>query len=509
MRLNHVLRAAALTWAASSGVLRAGPDTCPSTAPTTIPTTVGVVPATQPVDAHAETKAEKFFREGSDALFLGKYDAAIDLLGKAAAEDPTKTSYRVHLARAYRYAGKDEKAAGVLEEILKANPDHVEAGQFLADLYARREDWKKVADVLEPLLKYRHDYPTYHLLAEAKYNLDDLPAARKYFEEAVRLNPRSPADRYDLGNIYLAGNFFALAADSYQSALSLGLQSPVLHYKLGSAYFNLRNYFGSITVATVKSGKPDTISGEWYLIEAVPGHPDQFRVAGPQSAAYQVAKAIADGIGDRSDIRFLQANIYLNAGRFQQASGMLKAIEPKIPKEDKALFYFYYAQSAFGTGDYDQYLKHLRRDRVGPGRLRRDARRRLREGGRGVQPGRRPGAVHPLPPPGRRAEPPVGPPAPATRQRLPGGREVQRSRHPVADGPGPRARPPQAPRPTQPDGPRGQAHDEPDDPPHDPHDNAARDAAGGMSGTGTQSSADPPVRPRRRVSEFGAALPAK
>ena len=98
------------------------------------------------------------------------------------------------------------------------------------------------AAVLEPLLKYRHDYPTNHLLAEAKYNLGDLQAARGYFEEAVRLNPRSAADHYDLGNIYLAGNFFALAAEAYNAALSLGMQSPVLHYKLGSAYFNLRNY---------------------------------------------------------------------------------------------------------------------------------------------------------------------------------------------------------------------------------------------------------------------------
>lgn len=347
---TKLLLAAAVVWGASmTGARAAPPDTRPGEAP--------AVPTSQPV----ESKAEQLFRKGSDALFLGKYDEAIDLLQKAADEDKTKTSYRVHLARAYRYAGKDKKAAEILAEVLKANPDHVEAGQFLAELYAQQEDWKRVVEVLEPLLKYRHDYPTNHLLAEAKYNLGDLQAARGYFEEAVRLNPRSAADHYDLGNIYLAGNFFALAAEAYNGALSLGMQSPVLHYKLGSAYFNLRNYFGSVTVATVKSGKSGTISGDYYLIEPVPGRPDQFRVAGPASAAYQVAKAIADGIGDRPDIRFLQANIYLNAGRFQQASGLLKEIEPRVPKEDKALFYFYYAQSAFGTGDYEQYLKHLKR----------------------------------------------------------------------------------------------------------------------------------------------------
>ena len=121
----------------------------------------------------------------------------------------------------------------------------------------------------------------------------------------------------------------------------------MLHYKLGSAYFNLRNYFGAISDQTIKAGKIGTISGDWYLIEPVPGTTDRFRCALAASAIYQVARAIADGIADRPDIHFLQANIYLNAGRFQQAHAMFKAIEKTIAKEDKALFYFYYSQTRF------------------------------------------------------------------------------------------------------------------------------------------------------------------
>jgi tetratricopeptide (TPR) repeat protein len=321
-------------------------------------------PATQPTTApstQAAARAEELFQQGTDALFQGKYDSAIELLQKAIAEDKTKTSYRIHLARAYRYAGKEKQAATILEEVLKITPDHVEAGQMLGDLYSKQENWKGVVDAMEPLLKYRHDYAIYHLLGEAKYNLDDYQAARGYFEEAIKLNPKSASDHYDVANIYLAGNFFALAADAYQHALSLGLDTPVLHYKLGTAYFNLRNYFGPISIVYAKAGKPATISGDWYLVEAVPGDPEHFRAAPTNSAIYQVAKAIADGIGERPDIRFLTANIYLNAGRYGQAMAMFKEIEPKIPKEDKALFYFYYSQAAFGTGDYDQHLALLKK----------------------------------------------------------------------------------------------------------------------------------------------------
>jgi len=307
----------------------------------------------------ADAAAEQLFADGRDALFRGEYEKAIALLTQAVDADRTKTSYRLDLARAYRYAGKEDQAVKQLESILEMAPDHVEAGQTLAEVYSRREQWKDVVRVLEPLLEYRHDYPTYHMLAEAKYYLDDHEKARKYYEQAIKLNAQSATDHYALGNIYLAGNFFALAAESYQSALRLGLDSPVLRYKLGSAYFNLRNYFGRIAVRTVRSGKPGELSDGWYLIEPVPGRKDTFRCAPQASAIYQIARAVEDGIEDRPDIHVLRATIYLNARRYAKAYEMFSEIGPTVPEEDKALFLYYYAQAAFGTGQYDRYLELL------------------------------------------------------------------------------------------------------------------------------------------------------
>jgi tetratricopeptide (TPR) repeat protein len=315
-------------------------------------------PEAKPEAKPAESEAEALFNKGRESLFQGKYDEAVDLLTKAVAADKTKTSYRLYLARAYRYANKDDLAVTNLEDILKASPDHVEAGQMLGELYSAAKKWKEVVRVLEPLLKYRHDYPTYHMLAEAQYNLDEKDKARKSYEEAVKLNPQSAADHYQLGNIHLAGNFFALAADSYQTALRLGLDSPVLRYKLASAYFNLRNYFGQISVQTVKSGAVGTIDGPWYLIEPVPGQKEVFRCAPEASAIYQVAKALADGIEQRPDIFVLRATIYLNAHRYAQAYDLFTSILPTV-KEDRALFCYYYAQAAFGSGKYDRYLELL------------------------------------------------------------------------------------------------------------------------------------------------------
>jgi len=315
--------------------------------------------AADPNQTLANSHAAEQFSQGRRALFQGRYAEAIDLLKKAVQEDRTKTGYRLALARAHYYAKNEKEAQALLAGILKTTPDHVEAGQLLAEVYTKQKKFKDVVSLLEPLLKYRHDYPTYHLLAEAKYNLNDYKNARKYFEEAIKLNPKSGSDHYQLGNIYLTGNFFALAAESYQSALRLGVDIPVLHYKLGSAYFNLRNYFGKISQITVKAGKPGTVYGDWYIVEPVPGKKDKFIAAPKTSAVYQVAKAIEAGLGKNPDINFLLANIYLNAKRYPAANQMLKKIEKVIPKEDKALFYYYYAQSAFGIHQYDEHLKLL------------------------------------------------------------------------------------------------------------------------------------------------------
>ena len=96
----------------------------------------------------------KLFEAGRRALFQGETEKAIDLLKQAVATDKAavKTAYRLHLARALRYASKFEEAEPLLEGILKRTPDHVEAAQLFAEILEDQERWKKLIEVLEPLL---------------------------------------------------------------------------------------------------------------------------------------------------------------------------------------------------------------------------------------------------------------------------------------------------------------------------------------------------------------------
>ncbi len=312
--------------------------------------------------SEAEAKADKLFEDGRKALFQGRYDDAVKLLRDAVDADTSgeKTIYRLHLARAFRYSHQPEESEKLLTAILDKSPDHVEAGQLLAEILYTAQRWEDLQGVLEPLLQFRHDYPTYHMLAEATLNQDKYEDARKYYKEAIKLNPKSAPDHYQLANIYLAENRFALAADEYEQAIQLGLDSSVLHYKLASAYFNLRNYFGRVSVVTVASGKAGEISDNWYLIEPVAGKKDVFRAAPRKSAIFQVAISIDNGMQATPDVQMLLANIYLNGRRYEKAYEMYQQLGELVAEEDKALYSYYYAQSALGVGKYDEYLKHLK-----------------------------------------------------------------------------------------------------------------------------------------------------
>jgi tetratricopeptide (TPR) repeat protein len=315
-------------------------------------------PAVSPEKAKA---AQAHFAAGRERFFQGQYQKAIERLQAAVAADPTKNAYRLLLAKAHRCAGQVQQAADLLEGILKDNPEHVEAGVELGQILSAQKQWKRVIEVLEPLLRFKHDYPLYHMLAEAQYQQENLDKAREYYEEAARLNPQSGGDHYQLGNIYLTQSRFAKAARAYERAVQLGIDSAALHFKLASVYFNLRNYLGKVTTATVIGGAVGQIKKDLFLIDPVPGQKDTFYVAGPASAIFQVVRAQEMGV-TMPQIRFLEANIWLNARRYAKADALYKQLDElgrKLEKSDEGLFWYYWARTALGLDDYDAYLKRL------------------------------------------------------------------------------------------------------------------------------------------------------
>lgn len=332
----------------------AGETTKPAT-PTPQPATVPAVVEVSDVEANA---AEELFEAGRKLYFQGKHLEAIKTLKEAADKNPTKTGYKLLLAKAHRGVKQDAQATKVLEELIKSNPEHIEAGLELAELLSPTKEPDRVIGLLEPLLKLKHTYALFHMLGEAHYEKEDLNQARKYFEEAVKLNAQNRSDHYQLGNIYLSQKRFARAGRAYRTASELGLSTGVFHFKLSSVYFNLHNYLGTVSINKVIGGKPGQISGQLYLIDTVVGSDDTFHTAGSQSAIYQVAIAQELGI-DIFAIQFLEANIWQSSHYYKKADAIYAKLKDTVAKEDAGLFWAQWADTALGLEDYDEYLARL------------------------------------------------------------------------------------------------------------------------------------------------------
>ena len=83
-------------------------------------------PATLPATTRpAISKGDQLFSDGKDALFRRDFPKAIELLRKAAAEDKTKTSYRVHLARALQYANQGKEAVADARTYLRDTRERI------------------------------------------------------------------------------------------------------------------------------------------------------------------------------------------------------------------------------------------------------------------------------------------------------------------------------------------------------------------------------------------------
>ena len=304
--------------------------------------------------------AQKAYTEGREAYYAGLFDEAIEHFRTAVSLAPDEALYGVALGKAYSAGGKTDEAQQQFERIVRDHPTNVEAGKELAAIYARQEEWQKVLDLLTDLLPYKHDYAMFKYLADAANNLRKTTEAKEYYREALKFNEGAALDHYQLADIYLTESKFRLAASGYARALELGYEDALIHYKLGTAYFNLRNFLGQVEVREIPGGVAGEISDDFFLIEALPGSTHLFYGAPVHSAVYQVKKGMDMGI-EVVEARLLLANTYFHTRRLTRAIELFLEIEGQIKEEDQQLFYSYLGQAYFLAGRYDEYLDAVRK----------------------------------------------------------------------------------------------------------------------------------------------------
>ena len=89
--------------------------------------------------------------------------------------------------------GNDVQATELYARVLQLDPEHVEAGEPLSELYFKREEWAPLVPILEMLAR-KADRKTnreltllYHRLAKAADKLGDNDKALKYYKQSYDL----------------------------------------------------------------------------------------------------------------------------------------------------------------------------------------------------------------------------------------------------------------------------------------------------------------------------------
>ena len=196
------------------------------------------------------------------------------------------------------------------------------------------------------------------LLAEPSMPIPGFVVSGDQNDPNDRTCPVSASDHDLRGDRYWAEGRFALAAEAYETATRLGLDSPAIHLKLAKAYLNLNNSTGSTEARTVPNGIPGRIQEGVYLIEPLPNEPGRFLVAPKTSAIHHLQQAVDAGL-DGPHVRLLEADIWLRARRFAKALDIYATLQGKVPAEDQYRYYRHFAEACLATDDVEGYLDRL------------------------------------------------------------------------------------------------------------------------------------------------------
>ena len=269
-------------------------------------------------------------------LELERYEEAAEVLQKAVRLDPKLEFAHFNLGKALAFTGKGEDAdasfeasfslsperkvlaqaarlhkEGNLEEaeklyrqVLKNNPDNVDAMRMLAMVAATLKRYDDAERLLRRALGIAPDFLTAVIdLGRILKEQDRYEEAIGYFKKAIEINPNNPQTHFLLAGAYAPAALNQEAAKEYQRTLELSPRHPGALLGLGNALKTI----GSLDEAIKAyhdciSVKPNNGETYWSLANL-----KTYRFSGEQ--LQEMENRVEDGTGatEKSEVNFLFA----------------------------------------------------------------------------------------------------------------------------------------------------------------------------------------------------------
>jgi predicted O-linked N-acetylglucosamine transferase (SPINDLY family) len=139
-----------------------------------------------------------------------------------------------------------DKAANILQEILKNNNKDYNALNLLGVIAAQKKDYAKSLEYLESSLKINNEnYIALNNLGLIYLNLKKLDLAIMNFNKALKINQNYSQVHNNIGNYYIEKKEFAKAIKSYEEAIKINSNFFEAFNNIGLAYFHMENFYGA------------------------------------------------------------------------------------------------------------------------------------------------------------------------------------------------------------------------------------------------------------------------
>ena len=142
-------------------------------------------------------------------------------------------------AELYFKQGKFNPALQKLQQVLKVNPDNVEAMYSMARTYLSLEKFNKSLEFSKRAATYKTEHlaEIYLLTGKTYQLLDDPWNALRTYRFASSVYPKDPRIQYSLGDTYAYLDKPELAAESFKAAIRLNPGHAASHFQLGTLYY--------------------------------------------------------------------------------------------------------------------------------------------------------------------------------------------------------------------------------------------------------------------------------
>ncbi|MBV8050524.1 MAG: tetratricopeptide repeat protein [Acidobacteriaceae bacterium] len=261
---------------------------------------------------------------------------AIDEYRLAIEADPTSEYLTASLAELYARTGRIRDAVLEAQDILKRDPDNLEAHKLLGRIYLRSlgdapatsgsdSVLKLAIEQYQEIIKLEPDSVDDHLLLGRLYGRNnDLQKAENEFKTALKIEPDSEEAVTALAFLYTSEGDSARAAEVL-SKVPDSSRSAKLYSVLGYTYEQQKDYKKAIDAYR------KAIALDRDNLDAIRGLAQNLMNDGQTEAALEQYKIIADANPEDPQTHLRMAEIYRKQGKFDLALDNLKAAQATVP----------------------------------------------------------------------------------------------------------------------------------------------------------------------------------